>query len=286
MKSRPLVIIHGGCGSYESASIPYEKYDETLRPIVRKTYEILAKEGARSAAVEGLMLLENEEIFNAGTGSKLQRDGKARMSASFMDGKRKRFGAAINVENIRHPVELAFRLSSRKHSILAGVPATRFARNEEDMPKHDPVTEMRIQEFEERKEGESGTAGVVVLDASGRICAATSTGGIGYEIPGRVGDTPTIAGNFANAYCGISCTGIGEQIVNHSVAASVATRVEDGILLEDAVRRTLSKAKGKRDRFGLISLDRKGNWQVGQTESARVLYAVFDGSEIRTFLEG
>ncbi|KAL1637495.1 hypothetical protein SLS56_000633 [Neofusicoccum ribis] len=41
-----------------------------------------------------------------------------------------------------------------------------------------------------------GTVGAVVLDASGTICAATSTGGLTNKLPGRIGDTPTLGAGY------------------------------------------------------------------------------------------
>ena len=41
-----------------------------------------------------------------------------------------------------------------------------------------------------------GTVGCVVLDSTGTICVATSTGGITNKLPGRVGDTPTLGAGF------------------------------------------------------------------------------------------
>jgi hypothetical protein len=105
------VIIRRGSGRYESASITDEAYDVALRKIAEQAFAILSERGARETALRGLMMLEDEEIFNAGTGSKLQQDGKARMSEAFMDGSTGRLGAVINVENIPHPVELAYQIS-------------------------------------------------------------------------------------------------------------------------------------------------------------------------------
>lgn len=41
-----------------------------------------------------------------------------------------------------------------------------------------------------------GTVGAVVLDSSGTVCVATSTGGITNKLPGRIGDTPTLGAGF------------------------------------------------------------------------------------------
>ena len=41
-----------------------------------------------------------------------------------------------------------------------------------------------------------GTVGAVVLDRSGTLCVATSTGGLTNKLPGRIGDTPTLGAGF------------------------------------------------------------------------------------------
>ncbi|MDB4782366.1 isoaspartyl peptidase/L-asparaginase [Akkermansiaceae bacterium] len=89
------VIIRRGSGRYESASITDEAYDVALRKIAEQAFAILSERGARETALRGLMML----------------DGKARMSEAFMDGSTGRLGAVINVENIPHPVELAYQIS-------------------------------------------------------------------------------------------------------------------------------------------------------------------------------
>ena len=91
MKPMPTILIHGGCGRYESTTIANEEYDVYLRRIVKQAFTILTEQGAREATVQVLMMLENEKIFNAGTGSKLQQDGKVRMSAAYMDGSEQRY---------------------------------------------------------------------------------------------------------------------------------------------------------------------------------------------------
>ena len=49
-----------------------------------------------------------------------------------------------------------------------------------------------------------GTVGAVALDASGVLCAATSTGGLTNKLSGRIGDTPTIGAGFWAEECAVS----------------------------------------------------------------------------------
>ena len=279
---KPKLIIHGGSGRQEGTHASMKKYREALAPIVANTYKVLSRKGARAACFHGIRLLENEDIFNAGYGSKLQRDGAARMSASFMDGYTGKFSAVINVENVQHPVDIARILNNRKHTVLAGSPAEAFARKE-DMKPFDPVTPHRLKEHRRKLRGETGTCGIVTLDSKLRICVATSTGGIGYEVPGRVGDSPTVAGNYANKFCGISCTGIGENIINLAVAATIAAKVEDGHSLNAVVDAIVQKGIERKYRFGLIAIDCFGNIITSQTRNVTVLAAWHDGNNVHLF---
>ncbi len=279
------IIIHGGCGSREHADTPLAAYHDHLMPIIKDACAYLENHDAIETAIFAAKLLEDDPIFNAGTGSRVQQDGQIRMSASFMDSKTNKFSAVINIQNVRFPSEVARALSHQHHSVLSGEFATKYAYETCKMMPHNPMTNSRWEEYLQLKRGLTGTIGVVVLDENGTICAITSTGGAGFEVPGRVGDTPTCAGNYASSFAGISCTGIGEQIVNKAVAPKVHTRVKDGMSLDQAVRLSIEESEVDGDYVGLIAIDRHGNVQTGTTRIAQTLYAYFDGSDYHTFLE-
>jgi L-asparaginase/beta-aspartyl-peptidase (threonine type) len=72
-----------------------------------------------------------------------------------------------------------------------------------------------------------GTVGAVARDQAGRLAAATSTGGIGGKLYGRVGDSPIVgAGVWADSHVAISCTGFGEYFVRAAAAAQVSLRMQ------------------------------------------------------------
>jgi len=85
-----------------------------------------------------------------------------------------------------------------------------------------------------RSPDDHGTVGAVALDQHGYLAAATSTGGIVGNIPERISDSVTVAGNYASKFAPISCTGVGEQIVNDGAAVKIETRVRDGRSIVDA----------------------------------------------------
>ena len=205
------------------------------------------------------------------------------MSAALMDGVKNQFSGVINVQNIRFPIEAAALLSNEKNKVLCADQATEFCRKH-GYDEHDPVTPARLQEYQQDFSGINGTVGIVALDNKGSIIAGTSTGGIGNEIPGRVSDSATVAGTYASSKAGVSCTGIGEQIVQQAAAAKIVTRIEDGMSLHDAVSKTLSESNHYNYSFGLIALDAKGQIEVGKTaELSEVYYVYHNGEGIETF---
>ncbi len=284
--TKASIIVHGGCGAHEDANTSFATYHEHLLQIIQKSHENLLKcDDAIAAALFAANLLEDDPIFNAGTGSRLQQDGQVRMSASIIDSFNNKFAGVMNIQDVQYPSRVAYRLMSEQHSIMAGEMATKFAREKLNIPYYNPITPRRYEEYLEFKKGLTGTVGVVTLDTKGVICAVTSTGGVGFEVPGRVGDSATVAGNYATSSMGIACTGIGEQIINLAVAAKANTRVEDGMALNVAVNKAISESNDKGYYVGLIALDKFGNVATGSTLEAQALYAYHDGDKYITFFD-
>ncbi len=277
------LIIHGGAGSLEGKIEHAQVMHDSLCKIWEESFDILQKGTAEETVCHAIRMLEDDPIFNAGTGSKLQADGQVRMSSALMDGTNNRFSGVINVQNIRNPIEAAALLSKEENTVLSGAQATEFCRKN-GMDDYNPVTQERLEDYKKRCSGKHGTVGTVALDNEGHIFAGTSTGGIGYEIPGRVSDCPTVAGTYASTKAGVSCTGIGEQITQQAAAAKIVTRVEDGMPLHEAVTLTMSESNKFSYLYGLISLDSEGHVEVGKTEALdEVFYAFHDNNRIRTF---
>ena len=276
------LIIHGGL-SISNTDEYFKEIDDALCQILEESIITLNKKSSRDAVLHSVKMLEDNPIFNAGTGSKLQSDGQIRMSAALMDGKNNKFSGVVNVQNIKNPIEAAEMLLEEKHTILSGDQAKDYCRKR-GMVEYNPETSERFTEFKKGFSGKHGTVGAVALDRKGLIFSGTSTGGIGFEIPGRVSDSPTVAGTYASKNVGVSCTGIGEQITQQAVAAKIVTRVDDGMRLGDSVVRTIKESSKFDYTFGLISLDYRGNFEVGKTETVKyVFYAFFDGERIKSF---
>jgi L-asparaginase len=260
---------------------------------------------ARDCVVLGCQLMEDSPHFNAGYGSVLQSDGQVRMSAGLMDGAAQRFSGIINVSRVRHPIDLAAYLQPAADRVVSDHGAAELAR-EMGLVPFDPVTELRLKEWMKERannfqsamagvvaetvevpadpESRRGTIGVVVLDAEGRLAVGTSTGGKGLERLGRVSDSATPAGTYANAFAAVSCTGIGEDILDECLAARIVVRVSDGMEIAAAFEKSFAEATNHKRDFGAIALSHRGQIAWGKTSDV-LLAAYHTGKVVGDTLE-
>lgn len=277
------IIIHGGFFSESSTNheTKVAKQQALLR-IAKESYAYLQTHSALETVVYATSLLEDDELFNAGIGSQIQSDGKIRMSASLMDGSTMKMSGVINIEEVKNPVQVAQVLLNYDDKVLGGSGATNFAR-QHGFEKFSTEIPQRRAEYEAKLVAKgTGTVGCVALDAESKIAVATSTGGKGFEIPGRISDSATVAGNYANAFCGVSLTGVGEDIVSGAVAAKIVTRVTDGFTLEQAFEKTFAELKPFDGFAGAIAIDSKGNI-FHQDSHPSMVFASFDGVKEEVF---
>ena len=276
------LIIHGGFFS-ESKTNQEVKHakQEALREIVQLGYKYLENHNAIETVVYTVCLLEDCDLFNAGTGSQIQSDGKIRMSASLMNGKTMQFAGVINIEDVKNPIRIAEKLLAMEDKVLSGKGALDFARAN-GFKHYSPEIPQRRHEYEKKLSDSIrlGTVGCVALDIYGDLAAATSTGGKGFEIPGRVSDSATAAGNYVNEYAGISCTGVGEDIVSGAVAPKIVTRVTDGMTLQLATVKTLNELKPFEGFAGVIGISDKGEIYHADTHPYMVWASYDQGIEV------
>lgn len=269
----PQVILHGGAGATLKSQGAVAPLRRSLHHIVRTVYDDLTQGmPALAAVVKGCQMLEDDPQFNAGTGAVLQSDGQVRLSASLMDGATQIFSGVINAQRVQHPIALAQFLQTQRDRVIADVGTVELAR-ELHIPLYNPITPQRLQEWvNECKDGafmnlvsEMGTVGVVVRDTQGHLAAGTSTGGKGGERIGRVSDSAMPAGTYANDCAAVSCTGIGEDIINECLAARIVVRVTDGLDLVTAFTRSFAEAAQRGRDLGAIGLDAQGTIAWGKT---------------------
>lgn len=259
------VVVHGGAGA------PTENEDGCVLAARRALAQLEANGDALDAAIIAVATLEDDGRFNAGSGSTLGLDGATiEMDASIMDT-RGRLGAVACVRDVQNPVKLARAIADTPHVMLAGEGAQRFARSV-GIPGGAPISERqradhrklmqelagsvpRMPGIDNRlfdrfwnyktplqlpKSSACDTVGAVVRGPDGHFAVACSTGGSAPRLLGRVGDSPIIgSGFYAGPHGAVAATGIGEHIVRHLLARTVYGWIEDGVPLEQALRRGL-----------------------------------------------
>lgn len=277
------IIIHGGFFSESSTNLETKvAKQEALLRIVKDSYEFFKTHSAVETVVYAVSQLEDDALFNAGIGSQIQSDGKIRMSAAIMDGQTQKMSGVINIEEVKNPVQVAQVLMQEDDRVLGGSGATNYARNHGFEKFSTEIPQRRLEYEAKLKSPGTGTVGCVALDANGKIAVATSTGGKGFELVGRISDSATVAGNYANEFCGVSLTGVGEDIVSNATAAKIVTRVTDGFTLEKAFEKTFAELKPYDGFAGAIGIDKNGNI-FHQDSHPSMVFASYDGKNEEVF---
>jgi beta-aspartyl-peptidase (threonine type) len=272
-----------------------------MRAAVEAGRRILREGGSSLDAVcATVVLLEDNPIFNAGTGAVLNFDGFCELDASVMISKQMCVGAVAALQRVKNPVLVARKvMEETDHVMLAGEGAQRFARVM-GFTDHDPITPARKADWLDKKsrveevlgkhsfkmrrflkqhpEYAGGTVGAAAVDASGMLAAATSTGGVTMKLVGRVGDSPVPgAGNYASEHVAASATGTGEYVLRSLSARVIAEEVERGAGLAEAVRHAIDQLGRDFDAdVGIIAVDRDG-LPVAQHRTRDMPHAFFSG---------
>jgi L-asparaginase / beta-aspartyl-peptidase len=283
--TNPVLVVHGGAWA-----IPDDMVESHLNGVRNATgagWRALERGGSALDAVEeAIVVMEDDETFDAGRGSFLNRDGKVQLDAFIMDGATLRGGGVGCVERLRNPVRAARKiLSESPHVYFVAEGAEGFAaehgialcRNEELVIPRE-VERLREYQAQESKSGNDlfapqilndmlshDTVGAVALDRNGHIAASTSTGGTLNKAPGRLGDSSLIGcGCYAdNLSAAASTTGWGEPIMKLVLAKWAADRVESGSLPEWVAKEAMNYLKQRLDGHGgIILLDAQGRFGI------------------------
>ena len=265
------VLVHGGAGDVPEARRAL--HAEGCRRAARAAGEVLGRGGSALDAVErAVRALEDDPLFNAGTGACLNADGVVELDASIMEGTRLRAGAVCALAGFAAPVAIArAALEDGRHVLYAAHGARRFAldRGFAEVDGESLITPAaRVALETARRSGGAtgwagGTVGAVARDAAGRCAAATSTGGMVNKRVGRVGDSPLIgAGTYADDGAGaVSTTGHGEAMIRLGVARAAALRMGAGASAEEALRGEIEALTARLAASGgAIAVDARGAW--------------------------
>lgn len=269
MTIRPIVVVHGGAGDVDPDK--REAHVAGCARAAEQGLRVLEVGGSSlEAAARAVEILEDDPLYNAGTGACLTEDGTLELDASVMDGSTRRGGAVTVLSPFQHPIRIALEvLREGKHVLYAadGADAFALAHGFLRAPPDSMITEAareRLARHLAGKVGEGwagGTVGAVACDARGRVAAATSTGGTVGKRRGRVGDTPILgAGTYADDAGGAcSATGIGETILLACLSRAAVDRMAAGTPADEAAKRAIEVFAARFEGSGgIVVVDREG----------------------------
>lgn len=254
--------------------------NEAGRDAMRAAWEILDGGGTALDAVErGANVIElDPDDHSVGYGGLPNADGVVQLDASIMDGRTYNAGSVASLENMVHPSSVARLVMERTdHVMMVGPGALEFAKSfgmEETDLLTDEARDIWVRWRERLSDGDDwgppdhlrgtgipgspepleyggefdyGTTNVLAVDANGDIAGITTTSGLSWKIPGRVGDSPIIgAGLYVDNLVGAAgATGRGEDVIKSCASFFIVMRMRDGRspqeACEDAVEMIVEK---------------------------------------------
>jgi beta-aspartyl-peptidase (threonine type) len=287
------LLVHGGSGDLPAALV--ERHVGGCRQAAVAAAEVLRGGGSALDAVERAVLtLEDDPVFNAGTGACLNEEGLIELDAALMEGAGLRAGGVCALPPFANPIAIARAvLDDGRHVLYSAEGAARFAlergfvrtTSEALTTEHSRTrwAELRARKGEgARGAPGGGTVGAVARDARGNVAAATSTGGRIDKRVGRVGDSPVLgAGTYADNDAGAcSATGNGEAILRVGLARLATDLARAGVSAEEAARGAIA-AMGARvgGTGGLIVVDRLGRLGLARNTPTMTWAGAIEGAE-------
>ena len=324
---KPIVIASGNGNRFKNGG------DVTC---VQKAFGMMTS-GADvlDSVVAGVNIVELDPLDDSvGYGGLPNAEGVVQLDSSCMHGPKKRAGAVAAIEGVRTPSLVAKAvLETTDHHLIVGKGAQAFARNmgfkiEDDLntdhsreiwlewkrrtdPSHylDPKTRAEVWHREGLKmvaeglvdrEHYYGTINCNGVNAKGEICGVTTTSGLAWKIPGRVGDSPILgAGLYVDGSVGAAgSTGRGEANLYNLCSFLIVEEMRRGAHPKDAgmealkrikantVEKRLLNARGTPN-FGInfYIINAKGEYAgVTMYEGSRASYAICNDKGPQTLI--
>jgi L-asparaginase/beta-aspartyl-peptidase (threonine type) len=255
------LLLHGGAGVLAARS--YDPERTHMRELAEAGKAMLESgKTALDVVTEIVRRLEASGLYVAGKGASPNQAGRYELDAAIMDGATQKAGAVAALTGFVSPVHAARAVMEKtRHVMLAGRGAERFAGLQE-LERVESVNDYYTPAAApDTRDIATGTVGCVALDVSGRIAAATSTGGTLNKLEGRVGDSPILgAGCWADGHVAVSCTGQGEFFLRKATAKDVSARMAyGGQGLAEAAQGAIADIGTMGGEGGLIAVDARGN---------------------------
>jgi N4-(beta-N-acetylglucosaminyl)-L-asparaginase len=234
----------------------------SLAPVTKALELALSGEDTLDAAVEGVKIQElDPEDSSVGYGGLPNEHGVVQLDASCMHGPSRRAGAVGALEGIKTPSEVAkLVLRYTDHIMLVGEGAKQFALSygfkEEDLmtpasrerwlrwrANRGPKDDWLDVPEDENMGRPTGTINLNVVNAAGDLSSVTTTSGLAWKIPGRVGDSPIVgAGQYTDNDVGAAgSTGRGESNIMVCGAFLTVEHMRRGMAPTDACLETLRR---------------------------------------------
>lgn len=284
----------------------------SLAPVTKAVELVMSGGDTLDAAVEGVKIQELDPTdTSVGYGGLPNEAGVVQLDASCMHGPTRRAGAVGALEGIKTPSEVAkLVLKYTNHILLVGEGAKRFALSygfkEEDLLTPESrqawltwrANRGKDDDWLDTPAGESmvvgrptGTINLNVVNPAGDISSVTTTSGLAWKIPGRVGDSPIIgAGQYTDNEIGAAgSTGRGESNIMVCGGFLTVEHMRRGMKPTDAALETLRRVVAMtpprlldeqgRPRFGLnfYAVNKRGEY--GSASLFPSSYAVHDGNQ-------
>lgn len=297
-------------GTSQTPLIITSHSNETGRTAMEAAWEILVNGGSALDAVEkATNIIEvDPEDTSVGYGGLPNERGVVQLDASIMDGKTYSAGSVACLENIKTPSSVARLVMERTdHVMLVGAGALEFAKSwgfKEENLLTDKARERWLRWREEHSDRDDwgppdhlrprdepgasldnlsaeayGTVNVLAVDANGDVAGITSTSGLSYKIPGRVGDSPIIgAGLYVDNDVGAAgATGRGEDVIKSCATYYIVMRMRDGRSPQEACDDALQMIAQRYQAVGLdflpgekfVAINKDGEYGCATTQGTR-----------------
>lgn len=187
----------------------------------------------------------DESLHDVGIGGMPDALGRMSLDAAIMDGPTHRAGAVAGLLGFRSPIAVARRVMERTpHVMLVGEGAKRFAEAQGFIDEGALLTDYSRERYEAFLRGEvdleatgdqhidgGDTVGAIVMDTNDNLACGTSTSGLAFKMPGRVGDSPIIGGGlYVEQGVGSAvCLGMGEQMMQVGMAMRTVMKLAHGM---------------------------------------------------------
>ena len=264
-----------------------------LRATARAGEMILAGADTLDAVIAGVNIVENDpEDMSVGYGGLPNEDGVVELDSCVMHGPSCKAGSVASIRNIKTPSSVAKVVMERTdHVMLVGEGALRFARahgfeevnlltdkarkvwlrwKENHSDRDDWIAPPEVPDGNHRSDAMAevpftyGTINCCAINVQGELSGVTTTSGLSYKIPGRVGDSPIIgAGLFVDNTVGAAgSTGRGEAVIKICGAHTVVEGMRHGMSPTDACLAALQRIVDTTTEKHLLREDGRPNFDV------------------------